>query len=219
MMQVNSFGFGGTNAVVILDDVYHFLESHSLHAFHQTLQQPTLLSNASTSLEPNGTAFPTDTYVHPSSSSGHSKLSNGWIPEARIRTLVWSAADESGIQRLVSGFRTFLDKYEANLSPATLDDVVYTLAVRRTKFPWRYHMTIESSEDLLRGSSQQSLKPTKALDNPCPAFVFTGQGSQYAQMGKQLMQNPIFEQSLRNSQEILSSIGCPWVLAGESGSI
>ena len=38
--SVNSFGFGGTNAHVVLDDVYHFLEENFLVGNHNTARDP-----------------------------------------------------------------------------------------------------------------------------------------------------------------------------------
>ncbi|RAH87286.1 hypothetical protein BO86DRAFT_384457 [Aspergillus japonicus CBS 114.51] len=35
-----SFGFGGTNATVILDDAYHYLEHNGLKGFHRTRPLP-----------------------------------------------------------------------------------------------------------------------------------------------------------------------------------
>ena len=40
MIHINQFGFGGLNAVVILDDTYHFLETIGRCGHHKTVEAP-----------------------------------------------------------------------------------------------------------------------------------------------------------------------------------
>lgn len=44
-MSVNSFGIGGSNVHVVLDDAYHFLSQHHLFGNHHTAPFPTLRSD------------------------------------------------------------------------------------------------------------------------------------------------------------------------------
>ena len=41
-MSINSFGFGGANAHVVMDDAYHFLQSAGLSGNHRTVAYPVL---------------------------------------------------------------------------------------------------------------------------------------------------------------------------------
>lgn len=41
--SINSFGFGGSNAHVIIDDVYNFLRLHGLTGNHRSASHPTLV--------------------------------------------------------------------------------------------------------------------------------------------------------------------------------
>ncbi|KAJ5429590.1 hypothetical protein N7491_006606 [Penicillium cf. griseofulvum] len=47
------------------------------------------------------------------------------------------------------------------------------------------------------------------------AFVFTGQGGQWAGMSRELLRIPIFRESMARSQDILSSLGCPFDMVEE----
>ncbi|KAJ5951025.1 uncharacterized protein N7479_009438 [Penicillium vulpinum] len=47
------------------------------------------------------------------------------------------------------------------------------------------------------------------------AFVFTGQGGQWAGMGRELLRIPIFRESMARSQDIISSLGCPFDMVEE----
>ncbi|KAI0878013.1 thiolase-like protein [Hypoxylon argillaceum] len=49
-LVVNSFGFGGTNAVVVLDDAYHHLQAPGIAAFHRTLSSLPLVNGSIVSM-------------------------------------------------------------------------------------------------------------------------------------------------------------------------
>lgn len=50
---------------------------------------------------------------------------------------------------------------------------------------------------------------------PGLAFVFTGQGAQWARMGMQLMDFPLFQQVIQEANDVLLSLGATWSLIGE----
>jgi acyl transferase domain-containing protein len=67
------------------------------------------------------------------------------------------------------------------------------------------------------GSVNQSLsilKPTRSSDELGLAFVFTGQGAQYLNMGAGLDNYPVYKDTLQMINGIYSSLGCPWSLSG-----
>ncbi|KAL2283045.1 hypothetical protein FJTKL_10160 [Diaporthe vaccinii] len=105
---VNSFGFGGTNAIAILDDAHHYLQMHRLDGLHQT-KVPSHHINGDVS-----------------------DASSSVQEETTAKLLVWSAPDKKGAERLVKQHAEALtDKFPDWAS------VSYTLAARRTTFPWR----------------------------------------------------------------------------------
>lgn len=59
------------------------------------------------------------------------------------------------------------------------------------------------------------LKATKADASHKVAFVFTGQGAQYPQMGKELLTYPCYKDNLLDSEKQPRILGCPWSLTGK----
>ena len=61
------------------------------------------------------------------------------------------------------------------------------------------------------------VKAMRASDQPVNiAFVFTGQGAQYATMGTELMHYAVFREFLEICDGIYKGFGCQWSLVGES---
>lgn len=56
---------------------------------------------------------------------------------------------------------------------------------------------------------------TKSITNPQLGFIFTGQGAQWAGMGRELMLYAVFRQSLSKSEQILLDMGSRWYLCDE----
>lgn len=179
-LQVNSFGFGGTNAIVILDDAHHYLQIHRLDGLHQTK---------------------VPSYHNDCKISNAASLAN---EETTAKFLVWSAPDKKGAERLVKKHvESVIDRFP------DWDSVSYTLAARRTTFSWRSFAVINPQRPHLAGSINAS-NPTKVVQNARVAYIFTGQGAQYHGMGAELLSYPAFLKSLTTSDKSLSALGCSW---------
>lgn len=153
--SVQSFGFGGSNSHVVLDDALNFMHLHGLQGNHKTKPAPR----------------PDD--LHTATSNGVDE-----IPPTAPRLLVWSAADQGGIARTKEAWRD----HPGLVSPAHwskrrdyLGDVAYTLAARRSHFPWRAMAVVTSPESLACVADTMS-GPTRAAVSPHLGLVFTGVG-------------------------------------------
>ncbi|KAK2036708.1 PKSN polyketide synthase for alternapyrone biosynthesis protein [Colletotrichum somersetense] len=190
-VSVNSFGFGGANAHVILDDAYNFLRNHGLVGNHTTTY---LEDDFSDSGIDHQSDFPP-------------------IQEDRKRLFVFSTRDQTGIERLAPLYADFLSNKAA--TSQFLKDLAYTLSDRRTQLEFRSFAIADSSsalESQLRKGLPQFKRVSKH-DNPI--FVFTGQGAQWPAMGKELLNNCIFRTSIERSQVLLEHYGCEWDLVDE----
>lgn len=185
-ISVNSFGFGGTNTHIVLDDAYHYLQERGLTGNHCTVASPSLTSNG---IALNGF-------------NGHA--------QSKPRLLVWSAADEKAIKRTIEQQQAFY-KDQVSGDPEKLDRLAYTLATRRSRMLWR------ASAIVTEGSANLTVtKPVRSSGEAGLAFVFTGQGAQYADMGLELVQHfPVFAETLRLISDIYSGLGCDWELLEE----
>lgn len=133
----------------------------------------------------------------------------------RPRLLVWSAADENGVARLLKVYaKHFADLLvESQEAERFLQDLVHTLAARRSSLAWKSYTVITSIPELQR-VIESSSKPVRSGKKRGIGLIFTGQGAQYSKMGQGLLVYPVFQNCLRRCEVCLQDIGCEWSLIG-----
>lgn len=98
-------------------------------------------------------------------------------------------------------------------NPTKLADVAHSLAVHREHYPHRGFVVMSpgvttSPLCLLL----QTAKPVSECGGGCPAAVwaFTGQGAQWAQMGKELLEmEPLVRERIEHFDELMASLANP----------
>ena len=170
---MSSFGFGGSNCHVVLDDAYNSLRLMGIEGSrHQTVVVPPSLEVSA--LVAHGKCGYT---TNAGSDQPNDDHPNGLHDEEEThQLLVWSTADEEGIERLVETWKPFLsDKREFSRSQRRqyLLDLAYTLGQRRSHLQLRSYAIGDALEDL--GSLADRFTPAiRSTDESHIAFLFTG---------------------------------------------
>ena len=111
--------------------------------------------------------------------------------------LVYSANSPESLNDLAKNYDAYLVKH-----PERLASVAYTLANRREHLPYRAFVVASTDQP---GTASLSVK---AGPTPQIIFVFTGQGAQWPQMGRDsLRTNTVFRNSIQNLDKYLQSLG------------
>ncbi|KAH7398011.1 putative polyketide synthase [Cadophora sp. MPI-SDFR-AT-0126] len=184
--SVNNFGFGGSNAHVILDD------SHKYMAY---------CPEFSSKIPANG-----------------SQDDSSYLEKRTKRTRLFplSAFNEEAGKRLLKTVSEYLETHAKIASETFLADLAFTLGQRRSLLPWRAAVSATSRVELLDKFGTGEVTFSKIPRSSNIGFVFTGQGAQWAGMGKELIASyPIFSESMRNSGEYLAKLGADWSLTDE----
>jgi acyl transferase domain-containing protein len=192
MAGVNSFGYSGTNAHAILQEAPRIVEGHL--ADH-----------------------PANGHHAPELANGHSAANGAAHPAARANELlVLSAKSKASLEELVDRWLALLERDEA---PA-LADLAFTAATGRAHLGHRLAAVGTSKADvaaklrtwregrvakgLAAGQSRPRLRPRVA-------FMFTGQGAQYAGMTAELYRGESrFAQALDRVAAVMDAeLGAP----------
>ncbi|KAH8694996.1 beta-ketoacyl synthase domain-containing protein [Talaromyces proteolyticus] len=110
-----------------------------------------------------------------------------------------------------------LIQYLVQNPDSSLQDLSYTLMVRRIHHPRRISTSVSSIsqlQDFLKNSIQSS-DDVKSVSSVAPkmVFAFTGQGSFYRGAGQQLFQSfPYFNQQVRQLDHVVQKLGFPAII-------
>ncbi|KAI0133842.1 putative polyketide synthase [Xylariales sp. AK1849] len=214
-VSVNSFGFGGSNTHVVLDDAFHYLQDRGLSGNHCTI--PLSMPNGAPTA--NGRGHGVNGVVN-GSLNGYAAVT-AKIGTASLRTrpsglpklLVWSAVDKKAVERTTLGYETFYAE-KVSGDAAKLRRLAFTLAARRSQMLWRTFAIINDGPEGLE-ENLAAAKPIRSSTEAGLAFVFTGQGAQYVEMGWDLLQYPVFSWFMHQIDEVYGSLGCQWSIFDE----
>ncbi|WP_246844569.1 type I polyketide synthase, partial [Hydrocoleum sp. CS-953] len=130
--------------------------------------------------------------------------------ERSLHLLTLSARTEKALEELVVRYRNYLEKEN---NEDELADICYTANTGRTHLNHRLAIIAANQAELLEklsaGLTGEEIFSGQVSSSALPkvGFLFTGQGSQYVNMGRELYdQAPVFRQAIDQCAQIFSAI-------------
>jgi amino acid adenylation domain-containing protein len=137
-------------------------------------------------------------------------------PSRQYQLIMFSAKTASALDRMTENVKEYLKKNLVNpANPANpglnLADAAYTLQTGRPVFPYRRMFVCKDTREAVDILSSPGLEKVKTFtagkEINSIVFMFSGQGGQYVDMGRELYQNePLFRQEMDGCFEILEPL-------------
>lgn len=208
---VNSFGFGGTNAHIVLEEAPSPIELHASENSSKNVKKNASKNSAKNiSKKSSKTILKNDSQN--ASKNSRKKTKDRAIDQEQDcdrphHLLTLSAKTETALRQLAQRYSEYLTTHpETNLA-----SLCFTANTGRSRFAHRLGVVAESPVQMqaqlrafAQGQDAANLNYGTAQSPPSVAFLFTGQGSQAVNMGRSLYQShSIFRQTVDEAAKLL----------------
>ncbi|KAK7746447.1 Type I Iterative PKS [Cytospora paraplurivora] len=129
--------------------------------------------------------------------------------------LTWSSHEQNGINRMAESLASSLMERSRKSDTDLLKRLAYTLSDRRSRLDWASFIIANDIPSAIASLATPAKPIRPAYETPSAVFIFTGQGAQWAGMGRELMAYTIFKKRLDEANAHLKSLGCTWDLIEE----
>lgn len=167
--SVNSFGYGGSNAHIILDGAEEYLTSNDLGKYIQIGYE--------TSIKLQLRLGPRCDNSQKELQATNNQLSLGASAELeRRRLFVLTHNTDQGIGKLAADLKRYVIQHDTE-DGNFLDSLAHTLNSRRSKLAFRVSVSASSQEELitlLDEIAKGVIRPVRAVEEPKICFAFTG---------------------------------------------
>ncbi|KAF5027261.1 hypothetical protein F66182_634 [Fusarium sp. NRRL 66182] len=192
-VSVNCFGFGGTNAHVIMDEAPRYMSARGLRGNHHSVETTSSMRSA--------------------------RIASHRTPaEIESQLYIFSSHEKSGVRRVMESHIPYLSSQEGD-DVEFLQNYAYTLGSRRSNLEWKHAVVAKSRQDLvtkLKNIDDTQFRRTSKNKQPKICFLFSGQGAQFAQMGKDLLPFEAFRDTLEAGSRYMKNVlGSPFDLVEE----
>ncbi|KAI9046259.1 polyketide synthase [Aspergillus affinis] len=203
-VPINSFGYGGSNCHIVLDDAYSYLRRHGLSGNHRTAVVP------SEALE---NSFLTAPHLNSGFTAPHQSLGLSNTP----KLLVWSANSEASLKEILVRWQEYFRRACQHKDPTWLSNVTYILDSPRSIMAWKAYAVVESASELVDVQQIAPKPQTQSTPSQAPrlAFAFTGQGAQWYGMGRELLAYERFSRVVDEAEALYRELGCSWSVREE----
>ncbi|KAM0333534.1 hypothetical protein ACHAQA_002199 [Verticillium albo-atrum] len=180
-VSVNCFGFGGTNAHAIMDEGDFYQKQH----FSLRSELPTPVNE------------------------DFDQRSEEQVETSSPQLFTFTSPNQRGVLRVMQTCAEHVLQSPKYNTVEDFSNLAYTLNFRRSQFEWKGFVVATTQTELAQKLSlitQDSLVRSSTPANVKVAFLFGGQGAQFAGMGQDLLCFPAFRDSLEAATEYLQRV-------------
>ncbi|KAK8098575.1 polyketide synthase [Apiospora kogelbergensis] len=138
------------------------------------------------------------------------------IPRGSHKLFAVTANSESSLKKQAKQLGIYIEKHPEIFQSSLFRDMAYTLGQRRTHLPYRLALPAKTLEDLEKALNSSAIPNRPTTREPKLAFVYTGQGAQWAKMGAALLESHVvFSDTVQAADDVLQKVGAGFSLLEE----